>query len=105
MRIDISKLATNEKERRHGFECPLSFQQLFTWVNTATTVASAVAWLVLPILSETSRLSDVEESSVAAIHGATCSILIIAFIVSLFMTVKLAYICTAAIPTDILCLK
>ena len=48
----MSTLGTNEKERMGGFDCPLSCQQVGIWINTATTLASTIAWLIIPMARE-----------------------------------------------------
>ena len=52
--LPIRVLATGNKprERRNGLDCPFSCQQVGIWINTATTIASTVAWLFIPIAKD-----------------------------------------------------
>ena len=108
--LKVSTLACNDKERRGGFDCPLSCQQVGIWINTATTLASTIAWLIVPMARELQEVARIEESDKGTSMVTYLEIIILIFLsavffVNLIMTVILAYICTAAIPTDILVSK
>ena len=98
----MSKLETSPKERRNGFECPLSCQQVGIWINTATTLGTTIAWLIVPAVKEIMQHAEDDLVVRASIHGVVSGLLMLLFLVSLVLTVRLAYICTATSPTDIL---
>ena len=101
LRIDIFKLPINRNERRSGFGCPPSCQQVATWINTATTVWCTVMWLFVPIFT---KVID-EGETFAFVHGSIAALIALTFLLSCLNTIRLAYICTKCVPTDILVQK
>ena len=73
-----------------------------TWILTATSLGSTIAWLIIPIFKETKLLAETDHFTISTIHGAVSGVLSTTFLVSLIITVRLAYVCTASVPTDVL---
>ena len=96
-------MASNKNERTNGIKCPLSCQQVGIWINTATTIASSVAWLMIPLAEDIFREGDKRtQDYVNIIIFVT---LIAAFVIGfIFMTI-LGIKCTLANPTDLLIQK
>ena len=97
----MKTLATNKNERTNGFKCPLSCQQVGIWINCATSIASSVAWLMIPLAKDIFK----EDDSLHGFHAAVFILILIAYAMSSIFTAVLAYKCTAAIPTDVLISK
>ena len=106
-----SVLPINPREKSHGFRCPLSCQQVGIWINTATTVASTVAWLVVPIFKYLKEQRNNESGPAQLSDGSIyfnlvlTSALLLIFSLSTVLTVRFAYICTGTSPTDILVVR
>lgn len=100
---DIEEL--NEKERRNGLNCPLSCQQVGIWINTATTFASTIAWLIIPLAKEIFKESGEDNSDILYPDAVFFFLNCLIFAISACLTSYLAYDTTTAIPTDILVLK
>ena len=78
-----------------------SCQQVGIWINNSTTLASSLVWLIPPAVQHLkAEIND--ESVLMKIHAAILILLVIAFIVSAAFTVRLAYVCTNSVPTDVL---
>ena len=76
----------------------MSCQQVGIWTNTATTLASTIAWAIVPLANE---VFEADEEVSAVIMVCLTTVLAISFAV----TARYAYLCTVAIPTDILVSK
>ena len=93
--------------RKSGFKCPLSCQQVGIWINTATTILSTIACLIIPLISAISE--DIDDSNghkvVSYIEALIMSFLTTIFMISLGITIYLAYKCSVANTTDVVVIK
>lgn len=103
IRVDISKLPRNEKERLNGFQCPLGCQQVGCWINCATTLTLTIALCGGRIGEAVFARHDGGAGD--SIHAVVFCLLLLAFVLSAILTVKWAYRCTKAVPTDYLIRK
>ena len=92
--------------RKSGFKCPLSCQQVGIWINTATTILSTVACLIILISAISKDIDDSNgHKAISYIEALIMSFLATIFLISLGITVYLAYKCSVANTTDVLVIK
>ena len=95
------------KGRLTGFGCRWSCQQIGIWINTVTTIFSTIAWLIIPLIRAISE--DIDDNNgqdeVNYIEALIMMFLTTTLVISLIITVHLAYTCSVANTTDVIVLK
>ena len=71
------------------------------WINTFTTLATTLVWIIIPLAKDNFGGDD-EVKWFSSIVLVTLSLV---FFFGLIFTIRLAYLCTIAVPTDILVVK
>ena len=92
--------------RKSGFRCPLSCQQVGIWINTGTTILSTVACLIILISAISEDIDDSNGHKVIPyIEALIMAFLTTIFVISLGITIYLAYKCSVANTTDVVVIK